>query len=198
MVLDQRRSSDRAVVRAPTAIELRRRPQSDCATDATAAGTAGGPRQAIAWSHDYAAAEQVVDLLVARGFPVEHVCITGEGLRLVEEVNGRLTYGVVTLRGAIGGGALGLLLGAGFAFAGLADPLFPTAAVVAVTVLVGILAGGIVSSIGRWLEEGRRDFLSRTRLEATRYGVLCDREQADAAESMLARYRGDHHADRPG
>lgn len=172
----------RAVVRAPTAIQMRHRPQAHAPAIGEATRTA---RSVVAWADDYDTAEQAVDLLVARGFPVEHLCISGEGLRLVENVTGRVTYAVVALPGVVGGALLGVLLGAGFAFLGLVDPMVSALVVVAASGAVGAVAGAFVSSLGRWLEEGRRDFLSRTTLEAARYGVFCDGDHADEAKRLL-------------
>ena len=185
MASPQTSGSPHATVRAPTALEIRRRLQADHAALGQDAPASRAETRAVAWVDDYVSAERAVDLLVARGFPVEHLCISGEGLRLVEEVTGRLTYSYVALRGLVGGTLLGILLGVGFGFLGLTDPIVSAAVIVGLAAVVGGVAGMLVSSIGRWLEEGRRDFISRTKLEAGRFGVFCDVDYASQAEELL-------------
>ena len=178
---------DRAAARRPrppAPLELRRRLLAGSSPDAHDDRTA--ERQAIASFSDYALVEQAMDLLVAREFPVEHVSISGEGLRLVEDVTGRLTYGVTTLRGLVAGALFGVVLGMVFGFVGLTDPIVSGFVVAAWGALAGAAGGALVASLGRWLEEGRRDFVSRTRLEATRQIILCDVEHAEEAARVLA------------
>src|ERR1700712_3806665 len=64
-------------------------------------------RRSIASFPSYAEAEQAVDALSDRGFPVERVAVVGRELELVEQVTGRLDYPRAALRGAAGGGGPG-------------------------------------------------------------------------------------------
>ena len=134
---------------------------------------------------DYSAAEQAVDLLVGRGFPVEQIRISGEDLRLVEDVTGPLTYGLAALRGLLAGVCFGVFVGLLFGVLSLTDPLVSAVTLAAWGALVGGIAGVLVSTLGRWLEEGRRDFMSHTRVEAARYTLLCDGDHADEARRIL-------------
>jgi hypothetical protein len=47
----------------------------------------------------------------------------------------------------------------------------------------------IVACLGRWLAEGQRDFVSRTRLEAGRHVLRCDPAHAADAVEVLAPLR---------
>ena len=51
----------------------------------------------------YAEAQALVDRLSDAGFPVQNVRIVGEGVRIVEQVTGRMTKGKAALLGAAGG-----------------------------------------------------------------------------------------------
>ncbi|MBF6329947.1 general stress protein [Nocardia transvalensis] len=116
-------------------------------------------RVAVASYDSYSAAEQAVDSVADRGFPVQHTTICGVGLRLAEHVLGRLTY----LKAA----GLGALWGV---WAGL---------------LWGVVAGALSGLIWHALSGGRRDFLSARELLADRYEVLVDPEFADRAQELL-------------
>ena len=77
----------------------------------TAPSVSLGPRTVIASVSNYAEAQQLVDTLADRNFPVEHVDLVGSDLHLVEHVIGRLTTARAALGGAISGAWLGLLIG---------------------------------------------------------------------------------------
>ena len=62
------------------------------------------PRRVIASYTRYEEAQRAVDYLSDEKFPVERVAIIGEGLQLVEQVTGRLTWGKAALNGVLGGG----------------------------------------------------------------------------------------------
>jgi hypothetical protein len=134
----------------------------------------------------YDGAERAVDWLSDQGFPVEHVRIVGTGLRYVEQVSGRLTTGRAALTGIGQGGVLGL-------FWGLLFSLFFTTdtgsflGVLAFSVVVGVVFGGIVGAVSHSATNGRRDFGSVAQTRADRYEVQVDDGYADEAERVLAR-----------
>jgi uncharacterized membrane protein len=68
-------------------------------------------RQVIATFDNHADAERAVDLLSDRHFPVERVAIVGRDLQLVEQVLGRMNWGLAALRGAGSGALVGALIG---------------------------------------------------------------------------------------
>lgn len=67
--------------------------------------TSVGARRTLASFARYAGAQRAVDKLADLKFPVERVAIVAEGLKVVEQVTGRLTYG----RDEVAGEAIQLL-----------------------------------------------------------------------------------------
>ena len=152
---------------------------------ATAPPSAGvtGPAGGVPVGHydDYAAAQQAVDLLSDNRFPVERTTIVGTDLRLVENVLGRLTTGRAAAAGAASGAWFGLLIGLLFA-------IFSVSAwwsVLLAAVLIGALWGAVFGAIAHAMTGGRRDFTSRSSLQAGQYVVTVDPESADQARQLL-------------
>lgn len=135
--------------------------------------------------NDYQTAEQAVDILVSRGFPVERLRIRGTDLQLLEQVTGALSYRGVLVRGSVIGGLAGVLLGLVFGVAGLLDPLLSTVRTGMWAAVLGAAVGAGLASLRRWLQEGRRDFLSRTSVVAGSYHLLCDADATDEATRLL-------------
>ncbi|MER7279405.1 general stress protein [Dactylosporangium sp. NPDC000244] len=132
---------------------------------------------------DYAGAQQAVDYLSDNGFPVERTTIIGTDLRLVENVLGRLTVGRAALAGVASGAWFGL-------FVGILFTLFSNSSWVGVlltTILVGALWGGVFGAIAHALTGGRRDFTSRSSLQAGQYAVTVEAEVADEARVLITR-----------
>jgi len=130
---------------------------------------------------DYASAQKAVDYLSDNKFPVEHSAIVGTDLRLVETVLGRLTVARAALAGAASGAWFGL-------FIGLLFGLFTNAnwfGVVIAGVLIGAAWGAGFGALAHALTGGRRDFSSRSSLQASQYAVVVDAEFADQARHML-------------
>jgi hypothetical protein len=132
---------------------------------------------------DYASAQSAVDYLSDNGFPVEHATIVGTDLRLVERVLGRLTVGRAALAGAASGAWFGLFIGLLFA-------IFSVSAwwaVLLVGLVVGAVWGAVFGAIAHAVTGGRRDFTSRSFLDAGQYAVNVDAEYADQAKQLLTR-----------
>lgn len=147
----------------------------------TAGATPPGPTVVVGAYPDYALAQQAVDHLSDNKFPVERVSIVGTDLRLVETVLGRLTTGRAALAGAASGAWFGL-------FIGLLFGLFSDSGwlgVLLTTVLIGAVWGAIFGAIAHAATGGRRDFSSRSSLQAAQYAVLADAEVADQARHLL-------------
>jgi hypothetical protein len=150
------------------------------------ATTASEPveRTVIASYGDYRQAQQAVDFLADEKFPVEHVTIVGSGLKLVETVTGRLTWGRAALAGVTSGLWLGLLVGWFVA-------VFSEGSSTWVIVLSGALwgiAAGVALSLGLYAStRGQRDFVSHQQLRADAYDVTVDSRHADNARSVLGR-----------
>lgn len=140
-------------------------------------------RVVVAGFDTYADAERAVDSLSDKGFPVEHTTISGVGLRMVEDVLGRLTYVKAAGLGALNGLWIGLLFGVFLA-------LFTADAVVWFGVILwallwGAVIGAVAGLIWHALSGGRRDFLSASQLIADRYEVLADPAYAEPARELL-------------
>jgi len=140
--------------------------------------------ESIARYETYLEAQRAVDYLSDNAFPVQLVTIVGTGLRMVERVTGRLTYGRVAMAGAGSGLYFGFFFGlllslfAGSSNALIAGPLFGVA--------FGVLYGVIAYALTR----GRRDFTSTSQIVASEYEVLCQAEHSAEALAMLGRLPG--------
>ncbi|GGM76554.1 general stress protein [Dactylosporangium sucinum] len=132
---------------------------------------------------DYASAQQAVDYLSDNGFPVERTAIIGTDLRLVENVLGRLTVGRAAAAGALSGAWFGLFLGIVFTLFSEGSWL----AVLISSILIGALWGAIFGASAHALTGGRRDFTSRSSLQAGQYAVQVDAEVADEARVLITR-----------
>jgi heat induced stress protein YflT len=160
-------------------------PGGPIAPPSAAAGTEAGaaPRSTvtIATYQNYADAQRLVDYLSDNQFPVQHASIVGTDLRLVETVIGRLTTGRAAVAGLASGAWFGL-------FIGLLLGIFTNSnwlGVIIVTLLIGAAWGAIFGAIAHAATGGRRDFTSRSQLQASQYAVIVDAEHADAARHMV-------------
>lgn len=138
--------------------------------------------ETVAGFSTYAEAQRAVDRLSDQKFPVEHAMIVGVGLRLVEQVLGRLTYLRAAGMGAATGAWLGLLIGLFFAI--FTPGPFPFILVVWGLVW-GAVAGAIFGLISHAFTGGKRDFLSSSAIVADRYEVLVAAPQAAEARRLL-------------
>jgi hypothetical protein len=143
----------------------------------------GGPTVPITSYDNYAAAQQTVDFLSDNGFPVEQSAIVGTDLKMVENVLGRLTVARAALAGAASGAWFGLLIG-------LLIGIFSASAwwrVLIAAVVIGAVWGAIFGGVAHAATGGRRDFSSRTSLQAASYSVNVGEDHADEAKLMLNR-----------
>jgi hypothetical protein len=150
------------------------------------ADAARADRTVIASYGDYSQAQRAVDYLSDQKFPVEHITIVGTGLKLIETVTGRLTWGRAALAGATAGLWFGLLIG-------LFVAIFSTGTSTLALILWGALWGitaGLIFSLGMYaLSGGTRDFISHQELRADSYDITVDRTHAESARSVLAGLR---------
>jgi hypothetical protein len=139
----------------------------------------------IARYDTYLDAQRAVDFLSDHRFPVENVTIVGTDLRMVERVTGRLSYGRVSVAGALSGAWFGLFVGLLLSLFG-GGPAFSMLAAVIIGAGFGILFGVIsYAATG-----GRRDFTSTSQIVASEYQVLCMAEHANAALELLSHLPG--------
>ncbi|GAA1633900.1 general stress protein [Actinoplanes couchii] len=148
----------------------------------TGTGTAAtGPTVVVGTYPDYALAQQAVDHLSDNKFPVERTTIVGTDLRLVENVLGRLTVGRAAGAGAASGAWFGLLIGLFFGI--FSDSSWIS--ILLTTVVIGAIWGAIFGAIAHAATGGRRDFTSRSSIQAASYEVHADAEVADEARTLL-------------
>ena len=140
-------------------------------------------RPVLASYDDYAGAQKAVDSLSDNGFPVQNVAIVGVDVRIVESVLGRLTWGRAAGSGMLSGAWFGLLIGL---FVGLfSSTTGSLAPLVGLGLLYGSAFGIVWGLVGHALTRGRRDFISRQQLLASRYDVLCEQSVIGDARRIL-------------
>lgn len=144
------------------------------------------PRRAVASYGNYQEAQRAVDYLSDQKFPVERVAIVGEGLRLVEQVTGRLDIGRAALSGAGSGAITGAVIGFIFGLFNWITPIISGLALALAGLILGAIIGLIFGLIAYALSGGRRDFTSVSGMQAERYNVTVDEEVAAEADRLLA------------
>lgn len=141
-------------------------------------------RVVLAECATYAEAQEVVDTLSDQHFPVEHVSIIGVDLRSVETVLGRMSWGRAALGGLAMGAWFGLLIGL---FVSLfANSQGSTLTLILLGLLYGAAFGIIFGLVSYAFTGGKRDFVSRSQLVASRYQVTVDAEVVGKAREVLA------------
>ena len=144
------------------------------------------PRRVIASYARYEEAQRAVDYLSDEKFAVERVAIIGEGLQLVEQVTGRLTWGKAALNGVLGGAVTGLFLGWLLGLFNIIDPLVSAFVLAFWGLAFGGAIGAIIGVIGYAMTGGRRDFTSVGTMQAQQYNIMVDSEVADEAQRLLS------------
>lgn len=142
--------------------------------------------QSLAVHDDYGAAQETVDFLSDREFPVENLMIVGTDLKQVERITGRLTTGRIAVAGIASGMWLGLFVGLILSMFGTENALVTVLS----TVLMGGLFGLVWSLIGYAATRGRRDFSAVSAVVATRYEVLVEHKLLARAQELLAQRPG--------
>lgn len=172
--------------------------EMDMGRDVSAGRSSG--RRTVATFSTYAEAQRAVDYLSDRKFPVEHVAIVAEGLRIVEQVTGRLNYGRVALNGALSGAVIGGFFGFMFGLFDLITPLVSAFRLTLYGMLYGAGVGVLMSVIFYALTGGERDFTSAAGVVADRYNVMVDEDDTEDAARLLAAAPGisDVSKPRPG
>ncbi len=143
-------------------------------------------RVVIRQSESYEDAQRAVDFLSDREIEVSGIQIIGRDVQLVETVTGRMSYGRAAGAGMVTGGWFGLLVGL---LLGLfanpdQDPSWVT--LLLLGILWGAIFGIVYGLIAHAATRGRRDFSSRSKLQASRYDVTCPVSVAGKARQLLA------------
>ena len=134
----------------------------------------------------YDEAQRAVDYLADRDFPVQTLQIIGSDLRMVETVTGRMTYGKAAGAGLLTGAWFGLLIGMIVGMFGNGDGEPSWLGMVVWGLAWGGAFGIVYGLIAHSATRGRRDFTSRSRIEAGHYEVTCAPDRAETARTALA------------
>ncbi len=144
---------------------------------------AAARRPVLASFTHYSEAQEAVDRLSDNGFPVQNVAIVGVDLRMVESVLGRWSWGRSALSGMATGAWFGMLVGLFVSLFATAEP--QTSRLLFMGLLYGAGFGIVFGLINYAVSRGRRDFVSRQSLVATRYDVLCEAAVIAQARAIL-------------
>jgi hypothetical protein len=140
------------------------------------------PRGETVASFDtYSEAQRAVDRLAQADFPVKQVSIVGDGLKSVERVTGKLSYGRAAGAGALSGAWLGLFFGLLLVIINPASDLV----FVGAAVLIGAAFGMMFTIVSYAVNRRRRDFTSVMQVIATSYAVTVSAELANRARNVL-------------
>lgn len=137
----------------------------------------------VASYETYAAAQQAVDDLVKADFPVQDVSIVGTGLKSVERVTGKLTWGRAAGAGAISGLWLGLFFGVVLLLFTPDGSGVLTAAIGAA--LIGAAFGMLFAIASYAITRRVRDFTSTQAVIASSYSLVVRDEVAAKARNLL-------------
>lgn len=132
----------------------------------------------------YEEAQKAVDTLSDNKFPVENVAIVGVDLRIVESVLGRMSWGRAAGGGLLAGAWFGLLLGL-FVSLFARDSGYTSTQLIMLGLLYGAAFGIIFGLVSYAFTRGRRDFVSRSQIQALRYDVLCESAVMAQAKKVL-------------
>lgn len=136
----------------------------------------------IATYDRYEDAQEAVDLLSDKGFPVETVQIVGHDVRSQEVVRGRMTKGRAAAGGAMSGAWFGLLV---VLLLGLFVKVDSFWGLLIVGLVLGAIWGAVFGFLGHAMTGGRRDFVSTQTLSAARYDVLTTAANVEEAVRIV-------------
>lgn len=147
--------------------------------------TSAVSRRTVASYPTYQEAQQAVDYLSDQNFPVERTAIVAEGLRLVEQVTGRLGWGRSALNGALAGALTGAVIGFIFGLFNWVDPLISGLVLAFNGLIFGAIIGAIFGLLTYALSGEQRDFSSVHGMQAEHYNLTADDEVFNEAYRLL-------------
>ncbi|ALO66184.1 hypothetical protein AS189_06355 [Arthrobacter alpinus] len=145
----------------------------------------------------YLDAQKAVDYLADEKFPVRHVSIVGNDLKMVERVTGKLSYPRVALTGAMTGAWFGLFIGVMLSFFDSASNAGAPYINVITAVFLGAALWMLFAIIGYAAQRGKRDFTSTNQVLASSYDVIVTPDVAMDARRILAQLPMNSNAARP-
>ena len=156
-------------------------------SSSTARGTSSAARGLVVVEtfDTYRSAQQAVDSLADRGFPVEFLRVVARDLVMVEYVTGRRTIWRAAGEGAWSGAFVGALLGFFFGLFDWVEPVVSAAVLALWGIVLGALIGSVMGAAGHWALGGPRDFSSVQRWEAGHYDLVTDTGRATKVRALL-------------
>lgn len=145
----------------------------------------------------YLDAQKAVDYLADEKFPVRHVSIVGNDLKMVERVTGKLSYPRVALTGAMTGAWFGLFIGVMLSFFDSSSNVGAPFSNVLTSILLGAALWMLFAIIGYAAQRGKRDFTSTNQVLASSYDVIVTPDVAGEARRLLAQLPMQSTAPRP-
>lgn len=148
----------------------------------------GLPRgEVIGHFNSYAKAQELVDFLADKDFPVRAVTIVGNDLVSVEQVRGKLSYARVALNSAMQGAVFGLFIGFVMTLFSPTDNMF---AQILTTMGIGVGMWVLFGVISYAMTGGKRDFISTQNMVATSFDVVCGFNYVGEAKKVLKEMPG--------
>ena len=117
---------------------------------------------------------------------MNRVAIVGRDLELVEQVTGRLNYGIAALRGAGAGALTGALIGWIFGIFSWIQPLIAGLVLALYGLVFGAIVGALTGLLFYALQRGQRDFTAVRALQPRHYDIVADVAVADRAQQLLS------------
>lgn len=142
-------------------------------------------RRTIATFERHRDAQELVDWLADRDFPVDRLTIVGSDPHVVEQVTGRLDAWRALVAGAGSGAAVGAFFGLLFGLLFSPDGV-SMLAIVLYWLVVAATFGALLGVVGYAFSE-RRGFTSESAIVADRYEVMADHDVADQALQLIRR-----------
>ncbi|MDY7105692.1 MAG: general stress protein [Actinomycetota bacterium] len=139
----------------------------------------------VAERRSYEDAQADVDRLSDEGFPVASLAIVSRDLRMVEDITGRRDLMRAVTERAWAGAFIGLWIGLLVSILASSEEDVSMWAALLSWVATGIVVGGVLGLVSHLAQRGRRDFSSVGRIEADRYEIWCELEDAERARAAL-------------
>lgn len=131
----------------------------------------------------YDEAQQAVDSLADRDFPVSNLLIVGTDLKLIERVTGKKTWLTVINQGVMSGFSTALMIAI---IMMILNPASNMLSIILTALGVGISIGVGFAVIGNLMSKGKRDFTSISQTVPSRFEILCEHKFAAQARELLA------------
>lgn len=146
----------------------------------------------VAEYEKYPDAVDCVDALIRHDFPAANIAIVGAGLRSVERVRARITYGRVALRGVTQGVFIGLfywLLLGGAGVENEAEAMAAAQQAFLPSIIIGAGFGMLLQIAIFAISKNQREFVSFSSVVAANYEVVVPNQMFELAKQKLAEHQ---------